>query len=135
MRRADLETPGKFVHMGKVTRRNDGQMSKLALWGLIEEDTRRKEDGGRPGQWRITREGHLFLEGRLKLPKYAHVYNHRLLGFSGPMISVRDAYKQFFNLRELMAGAGGVALALWLLFSLRADSVGGPARQRVNPAS
>jgi len=76
--------------------------TRLRLWGLIEEELERREDGGRKGFWRITPQGVRFARGITKLPKYALTLNGRVLGYDGPEVDVYDAYKEHFDLREVL---------------------------------
>lgn len=78
--------------------------SKLRYWGLIEEDNRRREDGGRAGFWRITPRGVDWVLGRSTIPKYARVFDARLLSHEGEQVSIRDALGTKFRYDELMAG-------------------------------
>lgn len=81
-----------------------GEFSRLALWGLVEEATEKREDGGRAGYWRITDAGVEFIKGRKSLPTYALVYNGKRRGFDGPSVTIQDALGDKFNYAELMDG-------------------------------
>lgn len=81
-----------------------GEEGKLRYWGLIEEETGRRPDGGRSGWWRITPLGADFVLGRAKVQKYARIYDGRCLGLDGEEISIRDALGKKFNYDELMRG-------------------------------
>jgi hypothetical protein len=76
--------------------------SLLRYWGLIEEDQRRREDGGRAGWWRVTETGAEFAVGRRSVPKYALVYDSRCLGVEGPPVTIRDCLRDRFDLEELL---------------------------------
>jgi hypothetical protein len=79
-----------------------GDAAKMVHWGLIEEEKTRREDGGRAGWWRITPLGVQWLRNQTSVPRYAHIYDGRCLRLSGPPLTVADAVKQKFDLRELM---------------------------------
>jgi hypothetical protein len=80
-----------------------GNWGKLALWGLIEEDLRRKEDGGRSGQWRVTELGAKFVLDRVRVPKTIRTYNAEIWEvILDPTVSIRDALGTEFNYNELM---------------------------------
>jgi hypothetical protein len=79
--------------------RDDGM---LAYWGLLEESTEPREDGGRAGWWRITAAGYDFLRGRFPVRKYAHVYDGRVLQLSGDLRYIRDCLGDKFDYDELM---------------------------------
>lgn len=79
--------------------------AKCAYWGLMEEETERREDGGRSGYWRITEKGRLFVLGMIRIPAWANVYNDRVLSLDDSvMINITDALGQHFDYRELMGG-------------------------------
>lgn len=74
----------------------------LALWDLIEEETTRRDDGGRAGWWRITLAGEEWLLGKRKVPKYVYVYNGEIHGTDGEPWSIKDALGKKFSYNELM---------------------------------
>lgn len=81
------------------------EASKLAYWGLIEEESDRRDDGGRSGWWRITTPGFLFLQNRITVPKYALIYDGQLLKLDDTeRVSITDALGTRFDYTELMAG-------------------------------
>lgn len=81
-----------------------GEFARLALWGLVEEATEKRPDGGRAGYWRLTDKGIAFLKGQLHVPTYALVYNGRSFGFEGNAVSIKDALGTKFNYEDLMQG-------------------------------
>lgn len=81
-----------------------GDFVKLTHWGLIAEDDRIRDDGGRAGWWQITPNGVAYVQDRLKVPKYARIYDGRCLGLVGDPVGVRDALGTRFDYRDLMAG-------------------------------
>lgn len=96
-------------HMGDIARKRlpdvAHQGGYLVLghhWDLIEEDTRKRSDGGRQGWWRVTALGELWLREEESVPKYARVYNGRCLGLHGDLVSVRDALGQGFDFGHLV---------------------------------
>lgn len=96
-----------FVDVPTVLGRGPGRAgddAKLVYWGLTLEAHEKRPDGGRAGWWRLTPDGVRFILGTLYVPKYAHVYDGRLVSpkFSGPLIGIRDALGKRFDLRELM---------------------------------
>lgn len=94
-----------WVHLASVLTGARADEAKLAYWGLIEEEKILRPDGGRAGYWRVTDLGELFLRGNLKLPKYARVYNKRVLGLDATeQATIRDALGTKFDYSELMAG-------------------------------
>jgi hypothetical protein len=96
-----------FVHAPTVTRRDSNtETGKLAYWGLLVEADAEREDGGRAGFYKVTQLGVDFVEGRATIPKYAHTYDGRCLGFSGAQVTIYDALGKRFDYRALMAGEG-----------------------------
>jgi hypothetical protein len=76
-----------------------------AYWGLIEEEQIRREDGGRAGWWRLTDLGHDFVLGKITVPKYARIYDSRLLGFvPDDRIHITEVLGTNFDYSELMSG-------------------------------
>lgn len=97
------EAGAEYAHGPTVTRSNSDELSKLRYWGLIEESLEKREDGGRAGWWRLTPEGILFAEGLIRVPKYARIYDGRLLGLEGEPVSIRDALGERFDYDLLMS--------------------------------
>lgn len=71
-------------------------------WGLIEEATAQRKDGGRAGWWRVTTIGARFVTGSLKVKKYAEIYNGRMIALMGEGISVHEALGKEFDLMEIL---------------------------------
>jgi hypothetical protein len=77
--------------------------SKLRYWNLVEEESERRPDGGRNGWWRVTPTGMAFVLGESTVPKYAYVYDGRLLKLDGgEYVTIRDALGTKFHYRDLM---------------------------------
>lgn len=78
-----------------------GEHAFAEHWGLIERNT---NEGGR-GHWRLTELGVEFIHNRVKVPKYANIYDGRLLSLDPKQtVSVIDVLKTRFIYEELMAG-------------------------------
>lgn len=75
--------------------------SLLRFWGLLEESTEPRGDGGRSGWWRVTYSGKAFVKGWLLVPSHVRIYNGRSLGLEGDLISIKDVLP--FDLQELNA--------------------------------
>lgn len=85
----------------------NGDFQKLCIWGLMEEHPveEKPENGAKSsGLWRLTVQGCEFSRRKLKVPKYAHIYNDTLLGFSDEMTDIVSCLKKRFNYEELMGG-------------------------------
>jgi hypothetical protein len=93
-----------YVHVPSIDPTRGGDVAKMAFWGLIEEERAVRADGGRAGFWRVTRRGEDWIQGKVTIPKYARVYDNRLLSISGPATSINDALGDFFRLDDLMEG-------------------------------
>lgn len=94
-----------FVHSNTVkVAGNGGDCTRLAFWGLVEQEKARRADGGRSGFWRVTEGGESFVLNRKPIPKYAYVYNGRVLRIEGPPVTVYDALGKKFDYSELMQG-------------------------------
>ena len=74
----------------------------LQYWGLVEDAELRRDDGGKRGIWRVTALGADFIRERVEIQKYAHVYDRRVLTFSGPMVTIKDCLADAFALDELL---------------------------------
>lgn len=78
---------------------------KIAYWGLLEESTDVRDDGGRAGWWRVTPRGRTFVLGRMRIPRIAIVYNAVCVGFDDTtMVTIQDCLGDKFNLTELLDG-------------------------------
>ncbi len=94
-----------WVHLPSQIGARSREEGKLAYWGLVEEEKIRRPDGGRPGYWRVTDRGEAFVRCRISIPKYAVVYNGKVLEFDQTqMIDIREAIGTKFDYTELMAG-------------------------------
>ena len=94
---------GFFVHAQSFLSSNafGGDVGKLRHWGLVEELQERRDDGGRAGYWKVTQRGLAFLAGIMWVPKYAHLYDGRLLRHSGDNVSIAQVAVEF-RLDDLM---------------------------------
>lgn len=101
IRLAQVSAPGEYVHLTSILKTNDGEPSKLAGWGLIVEDNRKREDGGRAGFWAVTDAGRRWIRGEITVPMYTYWYNRRVLGTGGPQQTIEDRLGKKFDLRDL----------------------------------
>jgi hypothetical protein len=88
-----------FVHVPSL-RGNNHEVSQLTWWSLVFEDTRKREDGGRRGCWKVSAKGLAWYEDRIRIPKHARVFNAHCFGLEGDLISMDDALP--FDYRGLM---------------------------------
>lgn len=69
-----------WVHV-KVIGAGSREEGKLAYWGLVEEQLGTGLHGGRAGYWRVTHKGVAFIRKEIRVPKYARIYNGKVVGF------------------------------------------------------
>jgi hypothetical protein len=95
-----------YVHSAELVKSETHEFSQLSWWNLIEEcPDAVREDGGRAGWWRISERGRQFVLYRIEVPKYAYIYDGRVLRLdTDETVSIVDALGTRFNYRELMAG-------------------------------
>lgn len=74
--------------------------SMLRHWQMVEET----ELG-----WRITRRGINFVDGLISTPKFAFVYNNKLVGFSEERVRFEDCVDAHFDMAELRSPKTGRA--------------------------
>ncbi|UJE15700.1 hypothetical protein SEA_LIGMA_45 [Gordonia phage Ligma] len=94
------------AHSASLVKAETHEFSQLAWWNLITEEPGRREDGGRAGWWSITPAGEQFALGHTRLPKYAHIYDGRVLDLDegGETVDIHDALGARFHYGDLMAG-------------------------------
>lgn len=91
----------EYVHLPSVA--GDGcEGGKLRYWGLVVEESERREDGGRSGWWRMTDLGERFVRAEVSVPKYVRLYDGRRLGLRGEPVTIIDALGERFDYEELM---------------------------------
>ena len=82
-----------------------GDFAKLMHWKLLIKMKETRDDGSdRVGYWKVTQKGKDFIKGNVKVPKFAGIYNQKFYGFSGDLISIKDALGTKFKYDELMGG-------------------------------
>lgn len=74
----------------------------LRYFGLIEEATEKREDGGRAGWWRVTEVGQAYVLNQTKTYKYARVYDGKCMGLVGDLVGIKEALGDKFDYAELM---------------------------------
>lgn len=83
-----------------------GDFGKLAYWGLIRPKPHDYGDEGKKysGYWRITPDGLYFLFGEKKVPKYKAIYNGKVIGEFGEMVTVHECHGKQFDYNKIMDG-------------------------------
>lgn len=96
-----------LAHLADVA--NQGGYATLGqYWGLIEEETVTRPDGGRAGYWHVTHRGEQWLQGEITVPKYVDIYNARRLGEPyGEPVTAAVVLKTHFDLIPLRDAATG----------------------------
>lgn len=95
--------PGEYAHLPTVEgMKRGGEGGKLRYWGLMVEETERREDGGRSGWWCLTPAGRAFVEGHRRVQRYVWIYDGRRLGREGELVSITDCLGDKFDYAELM---------------------------------
>ena len=88
------------LHMGHADE------AKARYWGLIEAmpNVVRPDGSKRTGWWRLTQHGKDFVYCRIKVPKYALIYNKRCLKLDASKgeVSIREVLGTGFNYNDLM---------------------------------
>ncbi len=82
-----------------------GDWAKLVHWGLIEEAPERREDNcPHTGYYRGTDMGRRFVSGQLSVPRWAVLFDGRLLYLDdGRRTTIEQALGKRFNYAELMS--------------------------------
>lgn len=93
----------EFLHTPSLPGDNH-KASQLRWWDLVQEELILRPDGGRAGHWRLTDRGAAFARGTISIPKYARVYDARVLGYAGESVTIFDCLGKRFDYYELLAG-------------------------------
>lgn len=81
-----------------------GDMSRLRHWGLAEQESERRPDGGKSGFWRVTSFGEAFVLGYQTIPKYVWIYSGRVLASGGERCTIKDTLGKKFDYDAMMRG-------------------------------
>lgn len=96
-----LHVPSYLVRMGA----RDRECAKLRYWGLLQEmEAVREDNSPHAGYYRITEEGKAFVRGEYQVPRYVHLYDNRVSGYTGEPIGIKEALGDHFRYDELMKG-------------------------------
>lgn len=76
--------------------------TNMRYWGLIEPHPNDNKEKKGSGYWRITQKGINYMNGQMRLPKKAFVYNRKLVGFGEQQIYFSECFKERFNFEEVM---------------------------------
>lgn len=96
----------KYIHVSELIppgTSGSGDFTKAKYWGLIEEQEHVADKTKKSGYWALSDKGVAFVRGNWNIPKYALVYDDRVLGFDGEEITIRACLGNEFNYSQLMA--------------------------------
>lgn len=91
-----------WIHLPTRIPLRSREEGKLRFWGLVEESTEPRDDGGRAGWWRMTDAGVAFVLCRTRIHSHVRIYNNEPLGTVGDLVSIRDVLGRRFHYDELM---------------------------------
>ena len=101
----------EYIHLNDLTLKDPimagsggrGDFAKLAHWNLIEEKTKSENDDKRnSGYWKITENGILFVERKIRVPSHVKIYNGKMIGHSGACIGIDECLGNRFSYYNLM---------------------------------
>jgi len=97
--------PNVFFHVRDFDRDDGrGEISKLALWGLVREVANDDPRKRASGLWTITQFGIRFVRCQEAVPKYILLkWNTELLGFAGSSVKIIECLGEKFDYAALMA--------------------------------
>jgi hypothetical protein len=91
----------EWVYLPSVPQRSR-DFAFVTYWFLAEQAKEKREDGVKKGLWRITPKGVNWVENRIKIPKYARVYDNQLIRLWGEPVSIIDVLGTRFDYPTLM---------------------------------
>jgi hypothetical protein len=85
-----------------------GDLSKLALWGLAETAETDSDAKKNSGAWRLTGAGRDFVMSRTRLPSHVFVRSPggAVLGFEASTTGIVESLGRHFDYQQLMRGEG-----------------------------
>ena len=109
LRQGMIDTGAHWVHLRQFSGRRDGDLAKLAHWGLVETKPSENQGHVDRGFWRITDKGRLWLFGDVRVPRQIALLNGEFLGFvdERDLIGPKDVDDEF-DVERLKAGRDGV---------------------------
>ena len=90
----------EFVHAPTIS--SCREVSQLAWWGLVAEESTLRPDGGKSGYWKVTKKGEEFIKSEVKCDKYTYVFDGKILGHDGDMVDISEALGEPFHYRSMM---------------------------------
>lgn len=101
----EFERTGEWVKLKDGPLFRGGDNAKLAYWGLVQTRARRETEHNKrsSGEWMPTGLGLSFAKQRVRIPKYAYIYNGKVVGYSEEMASISECLDGDFNYEDLDA--------------------------------
>jgi hypothetical protein len=97
-----------WIHTAKLAPRwmmQSKSFSTMRHWGLVEAAPNDDENKKGAGVWRLTPKAYTFLQGKLRIPKKAFVYNRTLVGYGDQLIYFNECFGKYFSYEEIMSDA------------------------------
>lgn len=97
-----------WVHTAKLAPRwmmRAKSFSTMRHWGLVESAPNDDKNKKAAGVWRITQKGYNFVNGQIRLPKKAFVYNRTLVAYGDQLMYFRECFGKHFSYEEIMSDA------------------------------
>lgn len=95
----------EWIELGKAPKYilRSKALATLRHWDLVEKKPKEeKEDKRGSGFWRLTQKGRDFIRKKIVLPKYAFVFDSRLISYSTERVDVIQSLNKKFSYEELM---------------------------------
>jgi hypothetical protein len=96
----------EWIDLGKAPKwvLRSKSMATLHHWGLLESKPKNKDEDKRSsGLWRLTQQGRDFVYRRITMPKYAFVFDNKLIKVSKEQVDAVQALGKKFSYEELMS--------------------------------
>jgi len=94
-----------FVHVPGLSG-DTHEGSQLSWWGLAVSSLERRSDGGKRGEWKLTRYGVDFVLDDASIPRYARTFDAHCFWLEGEPRTIIDCLKDPFHYRRLMGFEG-----------------------------
>lgn len=84
--------------------RRSNEVSRLAVWGMAEDQPSDTTDRRNSGIWRPTERGRQFAACEIRAATHVHIFNNLVYGWSVEEQDITEALGTSFSYAELMAG-------------------------------
>ena len=96
---------GEWVHISKAAPKyilRNNEISRLLMWGLIEEKPNKDPKKNRSGVKRLTEKGRAFVLNKLAVPHHVLTYNNEKRSESAQLIFIWECFDEYFDYHQLM---------------------------------